>query len=58
MFFMVVDLPTSLTRLNYRLAKASSDLRTAETTFVRGYLYGRVGIPRNVKAECVIRPKR
>ena len=45
-------------RLNYRLAKASSDLRTAETTFVRGYLYGRVGIPRNVKAECVIRPKR
>ena len=55
---MIRHLKIGSARLNYRLAKASSDLRTAETTFVRGYLYGRVGIPRNVKAECVIRPKR
>ena len=31
-------------RLNYRLAKASSDLTSVETTFVRCYLYGRGGI--------------
>ena len=39
-----VGLTSSSSRLNYRLAKASSDLRTVETTFVRGYLYERVGI--------------